>query len=123
MKLTDTETPIGTPLRKALFTIDAFEMASATAPRQFPGYTDGHILNGWACPSFTREQAHTLVAGWQALGASASYDPEADEFVFGPLDPSQGEELERYRAVDSGGQYLYPIGSGSWIWDEMEELT
>lgn len=31
------------------------------------------------------------------------------------------EEIETFSAKSIGGQKLYPIGSGSWIWEEVTE--
>jgi hypothetical protein len=106
-------------LRKSTFTIE---------DRLFcDGYTAGHTWNGWARPYFTREVGDQIVADWIAPGAPtlhAHYDADTDTFFFAddsawPMEPETfpGET----HLVDGRPMTLYPIGNGSWIWDEIRE--
>lgn len=79
-------------------------------------YSDGTRWNGWAMPCFTREVALQLTA----LMPIVRYDEARDAFV-ATIDEDE-EELFRSRVVRVGNQEVitYPIGSGSWCWEELD---
>lgn len=62
-------------MRKAIFTLDPL------GDQTFSGYTDGGLWNGWAIPSFPKEEAERLVSVWNALGYKADYDGANDFFA------------------------------------------
>lgn len=98
-------------MEKRSFTIDSLDS------KRFEGFTCGEIWNGWACPYFTFEEATKIVDAQNANGSySAYYDEAKDTFVFS----FSNEEKEEYSAENLGGEKLYGIGSGSWIWEEVE---
>ena len=85
----------------------------------FPGWTDGTLWNGWAKPLFTRDTAFQVV---QALAPDVVYNPGIDAFVAAPLTP--GDDPETWDGgdidlPDGGTVRVYPVGAGSWIWDEL----
>jgi hypothetical protein len=85
-----------------------------TGPATFSGHSTGTGWNGWALPHFTFDVAQRIVEAIR-LFQDAHYDAIADEFVFETPD---GDE-ERFGAVEIKGLgKLYPIGAGSWIWEE-----
>jgi len=83
----------------------------------FVGWTDGRRWNGWEMPRFERREAERLVR-W--LGESEGrFDEVRDAFVT----RAHGGEEEVWAAetvVISDGSALkvYPIGAGSWVWNE-----
>jgi hypothetical protein len=90
----------------------------------YDGYTAGQTWNGWARPYFTREVADQLAALWNANpanGMSGTYDPATDSYTF--RDPRSAMEPETFQGethTDGGTPlHLYPIGNGSWVWDEV----
>lgn len=87
------------------------------------GWTDGSTWNGWAAPSFERDQAERLMElHRQALGEDAAwYDAEQDAFYFhlaGADEPSAYEGVDA--EVDGQTVRIYAIGAGDWIWEEAE---
>lgn len=87
-----------------------------TGDEAFEGYTESTLWNGWACPFFDFANAQRIVAAFAPL-QEAAYDADLDEFVFASED---GEE--RFGAVEiEGAGKLYPIGAGTWIWEEKSE--
>jgi hypothetical protein len=83
----------------------------------FPGFTSGDGWNGWACPYFSFEVALQIVGAFQAQGAVARYDEAHDVFVFESDVPGESEEFGLFEVK---GRKLYPLGAGSWIWEEVE---
>lgn len=86
--------------------------------RQLAAYGNGRRWNGWAMPMFDRAVGLELCRACPNI----RYDLARDAFV---ADMGEGEEPEVYTAttVTVSGQELkvYPIGAGSWIWDEVEQ--
>ena len=82
-----------------------------------PGWTDGEIWNGWAKPRFEFAEAQSLIA---ALGKDIGrYDVNTDAFITA-MENSDEETwaAEIIHLPDGGTVKVYPIGSGSWIWEE-----
>jgi hypothetical protein len=88
--------------------------------KQYAGFSEGEYWNGWACPFFTLEVAHEIAKDVSAEFPNALvYDEEDDSFVSRD-DAYPKEEWERFKGVVKDGVKLYPVGSWSWIWDEVE---
>lgn len=109
------------PLRRGMFSID--DGGGDTALGPYAGYTRGQTWNGWACPYFTKEVADQLAALWNrepTNGMGCTYDAASDTYTF--LDTQNDMEPDTYTGEDHevNGQTLrlYPIGNGSWVWDE-----
>ena len=85
----------------------------------FAAWTDGADWNGWAMPRFEFADAQSLIV---ALGKDVSkYDATADAFIT----TMQGGDEEIWPAEiihlpDGGTVKVYPIGAGSWIWEEAD---
>lgn len=94
-------------MRKTEFTIDSF------LGLKFRGFTNNEDWNGWACPYFTFEESSKIVEAHKNTGQNAWFDEAKDEFVF-----EFDGDTEYYQATNNNGQKLYPIGNGSWIWEE-----
>ncbi len=90
-------------LRRANFTIEYLGHA-------FPGMTQGKYWNGWAKPYFSFDVAQRVAA---LMGGR--YDEEADAFVFYD---EVSDHTETFAAQSVGGEKVYPVGAGSWCWDE-----
>jgi len=100
--------------RRALFTIEDIT-------EKFGGFTDGRRWNGWAMPRFEFVQAQRVVAVFDP--DNGHYNPAVDSFVTSTAD---GEEEswpgETIALPDGGSTKVYPVGAGSWIWDEEDSL-
>ena len=99
-------------MRESMFSLEMIE------ERAFSGFAEEGDWNGWARPLFTREVGLQILKSLQAF-QTAHYDSQNDEFVFESFD---GDE-ERFGPVNIHGQLLYPIGTGSWIWEECETTS
>jgi hypothetical protein len=99
----------------------------------FDGEDFGDTWNGWACPTFTKDVAHQIIA-WLTK-SSQEYDPTippsyfdeaTKEFViygYGPTqEHAEGLVPERHGPYPDG---TYGIGSHDWCWwrDDEEEVT
>ncbi len=98
-------------LREANFRIDFLE------GHAFPGFTLGETWNGFAKPYFTFEQAQRLATAWSSTGTKAFYNDQQDAFVFEMS--GAPDDMDIYPAEEINGQALYPIGAGSWIWEQV----
>lgn len=88
----------------------------------FEGFTNGESCDGWVCPFFTYEEGRRILKIYNEpfvmIGQYnlAFYDLVTDAFVI----PGDYEnEPEIYRAITEDGQKYYPIGAGSWRWEEV----
>ena len=95
-------------MKRASFTLETFP------GKRFFGFTNGEDWNGWACPYFTFQEAQRIAELHNELpGNFAYYQKEKDSFVF-----KFNDDPEEYPTVSFGETNLYPIGNGSWIWEE-----
>jgi hypothetical protein len=107
-------------MQKATFMLDPL------GDQTFSGYTDGRLWNGWAVPSFSKEEAERIVNAWHDLGYKADYDEASDVFRFAPMDETGNpdpnladeEEAEHFPSIMFRNIKLYPVGAGFWIWEE-----
>lgn len=102
-----------TPIfRRARFSIEG-------VGEEFVGWSHGHMWNGWATPRFELAEAEKVV---HALDPnSGRYNAAADSFVTTTGDSD--EEVwpgETIALPDGGMAKVYPVGAGSWIWDETK---
>lgn len=97
-------------MKEAHFVIDTYPT------EVFNGYTNDEDWNGWACPYFEFEIGQKIVAAHTSQGQKAWFDEGNDSFVFEIQD-----EKEIYPAVKENGKKIYPIGNGSWIWEEIND--
>jgi len=79
--------------------------------------------NGFACPYFTFEQAMKLIDAWRAKGWQAEYNNTSDQFIFKMIGFADGKNQDSFGADQIEGMKLYPIGTFSWIWDEVESSS
>lgn len=103
--------------RTPLFHRALFEIEGVDA--QFTGWSDGRVWNGWAMPHFEFPEAGKIIAA--VAPSTGRYDAALDAFVTVTSD----DELETWPAEiialpDGGTVKVYPVGAGSWIWDEEE---
>ncbi|RYZ79393.1 MAG: hypothetical protein EOP04_27830 [Proteobacteria bacterium] len=81
----------------------------------FEGFTTGEDWNGFAVLFFELNVAHQIIDSLSKIGISSGYDSDEDAFWV-ISDGSDDEEL--FFSTESEGRKYYPIGSGSWIWEE-----
>jgi hypothetical protein len=98
-------------LMNARFTMDPL------GGQAFDGYSMGDLWNGWARPLFDFEVSQQIVEACRQQGQEAHYDAARDMFVFGD---GQNGGAEEFEAVEVAGRKLYPVGSGAWIWEEVD---
>jgi len=98
-------------MRLTKFSIETF------GNKVFGGFTQDEYFNGWACPYFTFEQAQSVLEAQQQISSKAFYNEVEDSFIF---NLENEDESEVYNAVSIEGRKLYPIGTFSWIWEEVE---
>jgi len=94
---------------RAKFAVEGIE-------KEFEGWTDGRLWNGWANPYFAFDEA-TLVAS----SMNGRYDRVQDAFITtaGEEEVWAGQQIP----LDDGSQRtVYPLGASSWCWDEIESL-
>ncbi len=96
--------------RRGRFTLGDSEEA-------FEGWSNGQLWNGWEMPRFEAGVGVEILGFLETQGAQ--FDGKADAFVTISLD---GEE-EVWRAEEitiSDGSWIrvYPLGAGSWTWEE-----
>ena len=96
-------------LEKCTFTIDDQDY--------FEGYHYPSIRwNGWACPYFTKEEGLRIA---EKTNNSIIYDAEKDCFRE-TYQSFEEEEPNEYGSTVIDGMKLYAIGSGVWVWDDVE---
>jgi hypothetical protein len=110
----------GTFIKKS-FVMDALTPEGFIGP--FEGWTDGEFWNGWAMPFYDRDTASEVAKAVSLTGRKGSYDADRDAFDF--QDPNNPDDVETFVGMEietgSGSHHVYPIGSGSWIWEYGEE--
>jgi hypothetical protein len=91
----------------------------ADSEEVFDGWTDGRCWNGWEMPRFEKAEAERLTK-W--IGDKrARYDAERDAFVTLSRDGEEENWAGEHIVVSDGSAIkVYPVGAGSWIWDEVE---
>lgn len=85
----------------------------------FEGWSDGRRWNGWAMPLFEFVSASAVVAVCDPH--HGHFDGASDSFVTGKADDEQ--EFWRGEIItlsDGSEAKVYPVGAGSWTWDEGE---
>ena len=104
----DEKTPVFHPAHFELEGVDG----------KFRGWSDGRVWNGWAMPRIEFSESQRLIT---ALG-NGWYDPAADKFITA-MDPDEPENwpAEMIDLPDGGNVKVYPIGAGSWIWEQCEK--
>lgn len=81
----------------------------------YSGFTNGNHWNGWACPWFTKEVANLIATEVNADAPYTTmiYDNANDAFIY----TNDTNETDVFKGTNG----LYPIGNGSWIWDDINE--
>lgn len=97
-------------MKQSIFGIETFP------EQEFVGFSKGEEWNGWACPYFAFEEGQKILRAHNSAGRTAWFDEKADQFVF----EINGEE-EYFPAIHENDGKYYPIGNGSWIWEEKND--
>ncbi len=89
---------------------------------EFEGYDEGRRWNGWACPTFTREQADKVATWWNTQpGCVAEWDSEHDGYAF----ICEGWDEPDCFLPDyliQLGEKTWAIGAGSWCWNRHDDF-
>lgn len=92
------------------------KFASEAVDFEIQGYSNQRRWNGWAMPHFEMSEARKLAEHFPDL----RYDEAHDAFVYEPRDSDQ-EVFEAVTIrVHDRDLRVYPIGAGSWCWDQVE---
>lgn len=88
----------------------------------FNGWTTGQRWNGWGTPHFEYHEAIRYARATESHGGSSPtrYDREKNAFV---TNMDEWEEVDAAMTIvvpRRGRIEVYPIGSGSWTWEERE---
>jgi hypothetical protein len=98
------------PFLPATFSCDAFS-------DELPGYTNKQRWNGWSMPYFPLTSGKAL----EKLLPDLKFDEAQDAFVYSP----EGGDVEAFPStvirVFDRDLKVYPIGAGSWCWDQVDE--
>ena len=90
--------------------------------RNYEGYTDGRLWNGWECPWFTKEVAEQIMRDLNRDGVETEYDATTDSYIIQEEEWDLPGVFEGYDVeTEDGIKHLYPIGAWCWIWDEVQE--
>lgn len=90
--------------------------------RNYEGYTDGRLWNGWECPWFTKEVTEQIMRDLNSDGVETEYDAATDSYIIQVENCDQPDVFEGYDVeTEDGIKHLYPIGAWCWIWDETRE--
>ena len=97
-----------------LFQRGRFTLADTEAA--FDGWSNGEVWNGWAMPRFGFAVCREILKSF--ADEQARFDEKGDAFVT----VSDGEEEswpgEQITISDGSRIKVYPLGAGSWIWEE-----
>jgi hypothetical protein len=98
----------------ALFQRGRFALADSDV--SFEGWSNGRLWNGWETPRFEFTVCTEILRSLSYQGAR--FEASADAFV----KVSGGEEetwsAEEIAITDGSLIKVYPLGAGSWIWEE-----
>jgi hypothetical protein len=98
----------------ALFRRGRFTLADSEAA--FDGWSNGELWNGWAMPRFELAVCGEIL---KSLGdGQARFDGKADAFVTVSNGESEVWPAEQVTITDGSQVKVYPLGAGSWIWEE-----
>lgn len=100
--------------------LDGYKPMSVTIDgldAELPAFGRNERWNGWCMPYFKMEDALKLN---DSLHLGLAFDPAKDAITWledGEIATVHGVDVE----VDGKIHHVYPVGAGSWCWDEVEE--
>jgi hypothetical protein len=98
----------------ALFHRARFSLADGE--RAFDGWSNGELWNGWAMPHFEFAVCQEIL---RSLGdEQARFDEKADAFVTVSNREEEAWATAEITITDGSRIKVYPLGAGSWIWEE-----
>ena len=90
--------------------------ALADGERAFDGWFNGELWNGWEMPRFEFAVCREIL---KFLGDErARFDANADAFVTASDEEEEAWRAEEITITDGSRIKVYPLGAGSWIWEE-----
>jgi hypothetical protein len=98
----------------ALFRRGRFSLADGETA--FDGWSNGEVWNGWEMPRFDSAVCQAIL---KSLGdEQARFDEKADAFVTVSNGEGEAWAAEEITNTDGSRIKVYPLGAGSWIWEE-----
>ena len=98
----------------ALFRRGRFTLADGETA--FDGWANGELWNGWAMPRFEFAVCREIL---KSLGdEQARFDGKADAFITVSNGEQEAWPAEQITISDGSQVKVYPLGAGSWIWEE-----
>jgi len=98
----------------ALFRRGKFTLADIEA--SFEGWSNGEFWNGWEMPRFELAVCREIL---RSLGdGQGRFDEKADVFVTVSNEDEETWSAEEITITDGSRIKVYPLGAGSWIWEE-----
>jgi len=98
----------------ALFRRGRFTLADSEA--SFEGWSNGELWNGWEMPRFELAVCREIL---KSLGDDqARFDQVADACVTVSNEEEETWPAEQITITDGSRIKVYPLGAGSWIWEE-----
>src|SRR5262249_26839777 len=98
----------------ALFQKKRFALADNEAA--FEGWSDGQLWNGWEKPRFEFAVCREILR-WMG-DERARFEDAADAFVTVADEEQERWSAEEITISDGSRMKVYPLGAGSWIWEE-----
>lgn len=82
------------------------------------GFTADQHWNGWAVPAFEKKEAEHIAK----VFGDMEYDADKDAFICDMGYPDEPPEVFSGFDIDVDGEtiHAYAIGSGFWVWSEIE---
>lgn len=95
--------------RRSRFSLEGIEDS-------FEGWTNDRLWNGWDMPFFEPKEAKRLSA--QLTHCTPRFDAKQDAFITGAGDEEEIWQAEMVELLGGQAIKVYPIGAGSWCWEE-----
>lgn len=101
-----------------LWRTSQFSLEGVDGP--FKGWTNGQLWNGWERPHFELEEAQKLIAA--ISDPMIRYDSARDVFTTrNGADEDEVWPAQLITALGPSQVKVYPIGAGSWCWEEVSD--
>jgi hypothetical protein len=99
----------------ALFRRGRFTLADVGTA--FDGWSNGELWNGWEMPRFEFIVCQAIL---KLLGdARGRFDEKADAFITVSNGEGEAWAAEEITITDGSRINVYPLGAGSWTWEEV----
>lgn len=102
--------------------VDEFKLSAVTidvfaAVVKIPAYLNSKRWNGWRMPHFPESSMAQVLT----LFPDVTYDAEQDAYMVPDDEGPYPVRAETITTADGQTVKVYPVGAGSWCWDEVDE--